>query len=62
MSSPDIILAVIGFGVGFAIAFWIKGMILSQKVKAAEAEASRLLGDTKRKAETLLREADLEVK
>ena len=62
MSSPDIILAVIGFGVGFAIAFWIKGMILSQKVKAAETEASRLLGDTKRKAETLLREADLEVK
>ena len=62
MSSPDIILAVIGFGVGFAIAFWIKGMILSQKVKAAEAEAARLLGDTKRKAETLLREADLEVK
>jgi ribonuclease Y len=62
MNSLGIILAIIGFGVGFAIAFWIKGMILSQKVKAAEAEASRLLGDTKRKAETLLREADLEVK
>jgi ribonuclease Y len=62
MNSLGIILAVIGFGVGFAIAFWIKGMILSQKVKAAEAEAARLLEDTKRKAETLLREADLEVK
>jgi ribonuclease Y len=62
MSSLDIILAIICFGVGFAIAFWIKGMIVSQKAKAAEVEASRLLEDSRRKAETLLREADLEVK
>jgi len=62
MSSIGIILAIICFGVGFAIAFWIKGMIVSQKVKAAEVEASRFLEDSKRKAETLLREADLEVK
>jgi len=62
MSSLDIILAIICFGVGFAVAFWIKGMIVSQKAKAAEVEASRLLEDSRRKAETLLREADLEVK
>ncbi len=62
MSSLDIILAIICFGVGFAIAFWIRGMIVSQKVKAAEAEASRLLEDSRRKSETLLKEADLEVK
>jgi len=62
MSSLGIILAIIGFGVGFALAFWIKGMIVTQKVKAAETEASRLLGDSKRRAETLLKEADLEVK
>ena len=62
MSSIVIILAIICFGVGFAIAFWIKGMIVSQRVKAAEVEASRFLEDSKRKAETLLKEADLEVK
>jgi ribonuclease Y len=62
MSSLAIILAIICFGVGFAIAFWIKGMIVSQKVRAAEAEASHLLEDSRRKSETLLREADLEVK
>jgi ribonuclease Y len=62
MSSLGIILAIVCFGVGFAIAFWIKGMIVSQKVRAAEVEASRLLGDSKRRAETLLKEADLEVK
>jgi ribonuclease Y len=62
MDSLDIIFAIICFGVGFAIAFWIKGMIVSQKVKAASAEAARLLAEAKRKAETLLKEADLEVK
>ena len=62
MSSLGIIIAIICFGIGFAIAFWIKGMIVSQKAKAAEVEASRLLEDSRRKAETLLREADLEVK
>ena len=62
MSSLNIILAIICFGVGFAIAFWIKGIIVSQKVKAAEVEASHLLEDSRRKAETLLKEADLEVK
>lgn len=62
MSSFDMILAVICFGVGFAIAFWIKGMVVSQKVKAAEVESSHLLEDSRRKAETLLKEADLEIK
>ena len=62
MSELSILLGAICFGIGFAIAFWVKGQILTQKVKAAEAEASRLLADSKRKADTLLREADLEVK
>jgi ribonuclease Y len=62
MSSLGILVASICFGVGFAIAFWIKGIIVSQKVKAAEAEASHLLEDSRRQAETLLKEADLEVK
>ena len=62
MSELSILLGAICFGIGFAIAFWVKGQILTQKVKAAKAEASRLLADSKRKADTLLREADLEVK
>jgi ribonuclease Y len=62
MSAPSIILAIICFGVGFAIAFWVKGLISSQKIKAAEGEASNLVIDSKRKADTLLKEADLEIK
>lgn len=62
MSELSILLGAICFGIGFAIAFWVKGQIITQKVKAAEAEASRLLADSKRKADTLLKEADLEVK
>ena len=62
MSALSIIIAISCFGVGFAIAFWVKGQIASQKIKAAEGEASRLIIDSKRKADTLLKEADLEVK
>lgn len=50
------------FGVGFAIAFWLKGMLLTQKIKAAEDEAERVLADSRRKSDTLLKEANLEVK
>ena len=62
MSALNIILGIICFGIGFGIAFWMKGQIASQKIKAAEGEASRLIEDSKRKAETLLKEAELEVK
>ena len=62
MSAFNIILAIVCFGVGFAIAFWVKGQIAAQKVKAAEGQAARLIKDSKRKAETLIKEADLEIK
>jgi ribonuclease Y len=62
MNALSIILGIICFGIGFAIAFWIKGRIISQKVKTAEGEASRLLADSRRKADTILREAELEIK
>ncbi len=62
MSALNILLGAICFGIGFVIAFWVKGQIITQKVKAAEAEASRLLADARRQADTFLREADLEVK
>ena len=36
--------------------------MLSQQIKAAKGEASRILEESKRKAETLIKEADLEIK
>ncbi len=62
MNEYDIIFALIGFGIGFVIAYWLKGKISSQKIKATEQEASRILADAQRRAETLLKEAELEVK
>jgi ribonuclease Y len=62
METYSIVLGVIVFGAGFIIAYWIRGTIVSQKVKAAEGEATRVLKDSKRKAENILKEADLEVK
>lgn len=62
MSDYDLIIGIICFVAGFGIAYWVKGMIVSQKIKAAEGEASRILDDANHKAETVLKEADLEVK
>ncbi|MBU0697917.1 MAG: ribonuclease Y [Proteobacteria bacterium] len=62
MNTYSFIIGVISFGLGFAIAYWVKGKILSEKVKAAEQESSRILKDANRKAETMLKEAELEVK
>ena len=57
-----IILGIAAFGIGFLIAFWIKGKVVSQKVKAAEVEAQKLTEEAERKSETLLKEANLEIK
>ena len=57
-----IMLGLVTFGIGFIIAFWIKGKAVSQKVKAAESEAQKLTEEAKRKSETLLKEANLEIK
>lgn len=62
MSNYEILLGILCFAAGSVIAFWVKGRILSHKVKAAEGEAARLIEDSKRKADTVLKEADLEVK
>jgi ribonucrease Y len=62
MNEYNLLIGIIAFIVGFAIAFWVKGLIVSQKVKAAEKETSRILEDAKRRSETLIKEAKLEVK
>jgi len=62
MDELNILLLIIGFGVGFLIAYWVKGKFVSQKVRIAQSEAKRILVDAKRKAETMIKEADLDVK
>jgi len=62
MDELNILLIIIGFGVGFLIAYWVKGKFVSQKVKIAQIEAKRILDDAKLRSETMLKEADLDVK
>jgi len=62
MNEYNILIGIFAFIVGFAIAFWVKGLILSQKVKAAERETLRILEDAKLRSETLIKEAELDVK
>ena len=49
---------VIACGIGFAVAFWVKGRIFAQKIKADEGEALRVLEDARRRSETLVKEAE----
>jgi ribonucrease Y len=60
--NEHMIQVVIGFGVGFGIAFWVKELLLERKLKAEEGEAKNVLENARRKAETLLKEANLEAK
>ena len=62
MNEYNLLIGMIAFVIGFAIAYWLKGIIVAQKVKAAERETSRILEDAKRRSETLIKEAQLEVK
>jgi ribonuclease Y len=62
MNEYNLLIGMIAFVLGFAIAYWVKGIIVAQKVKAAEKETSRILEDAKRRSETLIKEAQLEVK
>jgi ribonuclease Y len=62
MNEYNLLEGLIAFIVGFAIAFWVKGLIVSQKVKAAEKETARILKDAKLRSETLIKEAKLDVK
>ncbi len=57
-----IVIGLLCFGIGFGIAFWVKGRMLSQKIRTAEDEAARILNESKRQSENLIKEANLEVK
>ena len=62
MSEYAIVFGIVFFCVGFGLAFWIKGKMLAEKLKAAEGEAEKILRDASRKSETLIKEANLEIK
>ncbi|MGD8283004.1 MAG: ribonuclease Y [Desulfobacterales bacterium] len=62
MNEYGLLIGIGCFFAGFLIAYWLKGKIIPQKLKAAEGEASRIVEESKKKAETLIKEADLEVK
>jgi ribonuclease Y len=62
MNDYSILIGIGCFFAGLLIAYWIKSRIMTQKIKAAEGEAVRFAEDSRKKAEALLREADLEVK
>jgi len=62
MNDYSILIGIGCFVAGLLIAYWVKGRIMTQKIKATEEEAVRFTEESRKKAETLLREADLEVK
>ncbi len=62
MNDIVMIIGLLCFGVGFGIAFWLKGRMLSEKTKTAEEDAAKILEEAARRSETLKKEADLEVK
>ena len=55
-------ISAIAFVVGFFIAYWLKGRFVSKKIKSADEKAHQIIRDAERNAETLLREAKLEIK
>ena len=62
MDALYVLIGVICFGAGFGIAFYVKGRMLTRKMKEAEGEAAKICEEARRHSETLLKEADLEVK
>ncbi len=62
MNEYNLLVGLIGVGAGFAVAYWIKDRLSSDKIRAAEDSAARIVEDAGRRAETLLKEAKLEAK
>jgi len=57
-----IISGIIIFGIGYAVAYWVKGRIAPQKIKAAENEANRTIEVAKIKSDAIIKEAQIEAK
>ncbi|MBU3947562.1 MAG: ribonuclease Y [Proteobacteria bacterium] len=50
------------FAIGYAVAYWVKGKMTSQKIKAAENGASRIIEAATIKSEAVIKEAQIEAK
>jgi ribonuclease Y len=57
-----LVLALIIFGAGFGISYWIKMILDQQKIKSAQLESAQIIQEAKHKADALLKEANLEAK
>jgi ribonuclease Y len=57
-----VLIGAAGFAAGFAIAYWAKGKLSDQKAKAAEYQAAQIIRDAEHRADTLMKEAELEAK
>jgi ribonuclease Y len=62
MTSEGILLGIVGVIAGFVVAFWFKSRIASRKEQAAEQEAAKIIEESRYKAETLLKEAEVQTK
>jgi len=60
--SEYLLIAMVCFGLGLAVAYQFKGKKLEEKLKSANQEAARIIKDAKRHADTLVKEANLEIK
>jgi ribonucrease Y len=50
------------FGLGWAVSYWIKIRQMSFRIKNSETEAAKRIRDAERKADTILKEAELDAK
>ena len=62
MTDYQIMILIATFVGGFAVAFLLKGVMMSRKIKEAKEQAARVVDEGKRRSESLLREAELEAK
>lgn len=62
MDEISLLMLLAGLGAGFLLAFWLKNKVAADKVKSAEEQAERVINDSKRQADTLLKEARVEAK
>jgi len=62
MNEYYLLIGIFVFLIGFGIAFLIRAKMVTQKERIARREARKILDDAKRRSETLVKEANLEVK
>ncbi len=62
MTTYMIITGIVMFAIGYAVAYWLKGKMTSQKIKAAENGAVRIIEAAKIKSEAVIKEAQIEAK